>query len=165
MSVSDGSADHFYFSSRHIKKMFSLACDTDSYFLYSPSTHLQLHAVHSINSFFFSFLRLCEVFGSPFKWRSCILGCFGLRRVCLWACARCFVHGSISMSLPYLPFTDKVSTEDRSPLSLCASPNCRLAFPIFLPKGQQEHISHICERSSSFLSLPCLPYMHTLPIL
>lgn len=43
----------FYFSSRHIKKMFSLACDTDSYFLYSPSTHLQLHAVHSINSFFF----------------------------------------------------------------------------------------------------------------
>lgn len=54
------------------------------------------------------------------------------------------------MSLPYLLFTDKVSVEDRSPLSLCASPNCRLVFPIFLPKGQQAHISHICERPSSF---------------
>lgn len=39
MNVSDGSADHFYFSSRHIKKMFSLEGDTDSYFLCSPSTH------------------------------------------------------------------------------------------------------------------------------
>lgn len=27
-----------------------------------------------------------------------------------------------------------------------ASPNCRLVFPIFLPKGQREHISHICSR-------------------
>lgn len=41
----------------------------------------------------------------------------------------------------------EVSVEDRS-LSLCASLNCRLVFPIFLPKGKQEHISHICGRSS-----------------
>ena len=70
--------------------------------------------------------------------------------VCVCVCVPCFVHGSISMSLPYLLFTDKVSVEDRSPPSLCASPNCRLVFPIFLPKGQQAHISHICERPSSF---------------
>lgn len=41
-----------------------------------------------------------------------------------------------------------ISSFHRQGLSLCASLNCRLVFPIFLPKGQQEHISHICGRPS-----------------
>lgn len=41
-----------------MKKMFGLACDIDSYFLFSPSTHLQLHAVQSIKISFFYFQLL-----------------------------------------------------------------------------------------------------------
>lgn len=63
------------------KKMFSLACDIDSYFLYSPSTHLQLHAVHSIKVFF---LQLCEVFGSSFKY----FGKFWVFLVSVYLCVR-----------------------------------------------------------------------------
>lgn len=61
--------------------MFSLACDIDSYFLYSPSTHLQLHAVHSIKVFF---LQLCEVFGSSFKY----FGKFWVVLVSVYLCVR-----------------------------------------------------------------------------
>lgn len=93
-------------------------------------------------------------FGSSFNWKY-----FGK---CAFVSIQGFVHGSISMSLPYLPFTDKVSEEDRSLLFLCASSNCGLVFPISLPEGQHEHISHISETPSLFFPLSCLLFMFTL---
>lgn len=98
-----------------------------------PQAHLKLHAVQSIKSFF-SLLQLCEVFGSPFKWASCILGRFG------FACA--FVRGCgfctwICKHVPYLLLTDKVSAEDRSPRPRRASPNCRLLSPFSSLKANE----------------------------
>lgn len=145
-NVFDSAEYYFYFSISLVKKICS-ACDADCYFLFSPSSHLQLHAVHSI-SFFSPLLPALLSISVFFQVRKSYFGKFWVWGVCLQACVPRFVHGSISMSLPYLLFTDKVSVEDRSPLSLCASLNCRLVFPIFLPKGQQEHISHICGRPS-----------------
>lgn len=91
--------------------------------------------------YFLYFSKLSDFFGVFFQLKIFWEVCF---------CEQGFVHGSISMSLPYLPFTDKVSVEDRSLLSLCASSNCGLVFPIFLPEGQHEHISHISETPSLF---------------
>ncbi len=72
--------------------MFSLACDIDSYFLYSPSTHLQLHAVHSVKTFFpsFSFVKFLGllsskgvVFWEVFGFGVCVYVCVC---VCTRAC-------------------------------------------------------------------------------
>lgn len=145
-----------------IKKMFSLACDTDSYFLCSPSTHLQLHAVHSINIFFPSF--------SSVKF----LGLLSSKGVVFWEVLDFGVCVHVSVHVLFCPWIYKhvpsissfhrhaeVSVEDRS-LSLCASLNCRLVFPIFLPKGKQEHISHICGRSSLLVfPLPSILEIYT----
>lgn len=108
--------DHFYFGPRHIKRDVQLSVWHSQLFSLLPEhTHLQLHASKKrfhLVKFFRALLSNKRVI----FWEV-----FGLFGVCLWACAQCFVHGSIRMSLSYLPFTDKVSAEDRSPLSLCAS--------------------------------------------
>lgn len=131
-----------------IKKMFSLACDTGSYFLCSPSTHLQLHAVHSI-MFFSPLLSALWSFWVFFQVRELYFGTFWIL-VCVHVSVCALFCPWIYKRVPSISSFHRhaeVSVEDRS-LSLCASLNCRLVFPIFLPKGEQEHISHICGRSS-----------------
>lgn len=138
-----------FISAQDIRKMFSLACDTGSYFLCSPSTHLQLHAVHSIKFFSSSLFSALWSFWVFFQVRELYFGKFWISvcvhvSVCALFCPRIYKRvPSISSFHRHA----EVSVEDRS-LSLCASLNCRLVFPIFLPKGEQEHISHICGRSS-----------------
>lgn len=145
-NVFDSAEYYFYFSISLVKKYVQHVTQTAIFS--SPQAHICNFMLFTPSVFFSPLLPALLSISVFFQVRKSYFGKFWVRGVCLQACVPRFVHGSISMSLPYLLFTDKVSVEDRSPLSLCASLNCRLVFPIFLPKGQQEHISHICGRPS-----------------
>lgn len=110
--------------------VFALAGDTGSYFSPLPK-HTFANSTLLTPSGFVWWCQLCEVFGSPFKWRSFILGKFGVEgwRGGAWGAwgygggasylficcffvvvSKCFSSADLEASpRPYLPLTDEVS--------------------------------------------------------
>lgn len=135
------------FQHRH-KKTFSLA---QTAIVFAPQAHVCNSVLFSPSPFVPFLLSAVWSFWVFFQVRGLYFGKF-------WILERKRVHVSVRVlfcpriykhvpSISSFHRHAEVSVEDRSP-SLCASLNCRLVFPIFLPEGEQEHISHICGRSS-----------------
>lgn len=89
---STAAAYHFYFEKKRKEKMLSLACDIKKLFfspLYSPNTHLQLLAVHSIRFSSSSSFQPREVFGVFLLVRELYFGNLGIWSVCVCVALFC----------------------------------------------------------------------------
>lgn len=148
--------------------VFALAGDTGSYFSPLPK-HTFANSMLLTPSGFVWWCQLCEVFGSPFKWRSFILGKFGVAGwwvgggfgwvavvlfiylfVVFFVASKCFLSADLEASPVHIsPSQARSLQEDKSsPVPQWLTTNC--------PPTQMtnENTFHTSASSCSSLSRP-----------
>lgn len=124
--------------------VFALAGDTGSYFSPLPK-HTFANSMLLTPSGFVWWCQLCEVLGSPFKWRSFILGKFGVAGwwggwgaglggggafylfiCCFFVASKCFSSADLEAGPVHIsPSQTRSLQEDRSsPVPQCLPTNC-----------------------------------------